>query len=628
MTRTPATVTLELATGELTGLFTFDESLFDGDDVLAGEFGGNVFFDLTGRDQLVSISRGMKPDLGGINQGTAETTLTDEDGDFNPENPTSPIADDLDVMLPLRIRGTHPSLFENYRDTVLADEPAAYYRLDEASGTLCRDSSGNELDGTYTGGVTLGQAGALSGDADTAALMNGTSGDMRSLTVPTPAGAFSVEFWLKPSALSNYNQGIGAVNHWGAFLFHSEAGGGAFVGTDVATRFGPGETGVVLAVGQWSHIVYTYDGANGRLYRDGALTAGPKAQTAPGAWGGFTTCHTGIGTAIEGTLDEVAIHPTALSAARILAHYEAGTGTGGDARTAGLFYGFLRDYEHDPDLNVRKSYLSAVDFFEWLGEAGVKPVIAATGPISEGEAIGLILDAAQWTDPTLRDLDEGGTLADFSADGTQTGLALIQGIVTVTLGLFFVRGDGVVRYISRETRFSPQASIATLNGSLITGAKPRKSVDQVRNRITVTRSGGTPQDAVDEESRRKYGYRDHSIESAYFVADSDALSLANLYVLLYGRPRAPIRQVELVNRDDESILLQLTLEIGDRVTVSEASGGTDAEGEIVGIQHRWMPGGEWRTRYLISTIASTLQFFTFDDDTGASVFDGTAVLAY
>lgn len=410
MSRTPADVTFELAlTGELTGLFTLEESLLDGDDVLAGDFGGNVFDDLTGRDMTIIIARGATSDLGGINQGTCRALLNDPDGDFNPANPDSPVAATMDVMRPGRIRGTHPDV----------------------------------------------------------------------------------------------------------------------VGTK------------------------------------------------------------------------------------------------------GLFYGFLRDYEHDPDLNVRKTTLSLVDLFEWLGVAGVKPTIASTGPITEGAAIGLILDAAQWTDPDLRDLDDGGTLADFSADGTQTGLEIIEDIVQAGLGLFFIRGDGVARFISRDSRFAPRTPVATLDGSLITGAKPRKSVDQVRNRITVTRTGGTPQTATDEDSRMAYGYRDASaISSDYFATDADALALAQLYVLLYGRPREPVRQVELINRDDESIALQLTLEIGDVVTVQEASGGTDVEGEILGIQHRWLTGGEWRTRYLISTIASSLTFFTLDDTTGASVLDGDAVLAY
>ena len=35
-----------------------------------------------------------------------------------------------------------------------------HYKLDETSGTVCADSSGNGHDGTYMNGATLGQAGA------------------------------------------------------------------------------------------------------------------------------------------------------------------------------------------------------------------------------------------------------------------------------------------------------------------------------------------------------------------------------------------------------------------------------------------------------------------------------------
>jgi hypothetical protein len=410
MPRTPAVITTEMAlTGELTGLFVLDESLLDGDDVLAGDFNGNVFDDLTGRDMIIGISRGAGVNLVSMQQGEAGVSLSDPDGDFNPENPTSPIADELDVMRPLRIRATHPDV----------------------------------------------------------------------------------------------------------------------------------------------------------------------------------------------------------------------------AGTVGLFYGFVRDIEHDPDVNVRQSALSAVDLTEWLGDAGVKPVIASTGPISEGAAIGLVLDAAGCTDPAMRDLDDGGTLADFQADGTESGISLIGGVVQVGLGLFFMRGDGVVRYIGREARFAPQSPVATLDGSLITGVRPRRSVDGVMNRITVTKTGGAPQEAVDEDSRRRYGYRDGSpITSPYFVSDADALSLAQLKVALYARGRAPLREVELINRDDVSIVQQLEREIGDHVTVQESMGGTNAVGEIVGVKHS-LPGADiHRTRFLVASEATSLTFFTLDDDTGASVLDGTAVLAY
>jgi len=51
-----------------------------------------------------------------------------------------------------------------YRATVLADTPLAYWRLGETTGTVAHDETGNGHDGTYIGGYTLGQTGALTGD--------------------------------------------------------------------------------------------------------------------------------------------------------------------------------------------------------------------------------------------------------------------------------------------------------------------------------------------------------------------------------------------------------------------------------------------------------------------------------
>ena len=48
-----------------------------------------------------------------------------------------------------------------------ADAPAAYWRLDETSGTSATDSTGGRT-GTYTGGYTLNQTGALSDVTDKA----------------------------------------------------------------------------------------------------------------------------------------------------------------------------------------------------------------------------------------------------------------------------------------------------------------------------------------------------------------------------------------------------------------------------------------------------------------------------
>jgi hypothetical protein len=77
-----------------------------------------------------------------------------------------------------RIRGS-----QGRSDGVLGLSPIAYWRLGEASGTSAADASGNGHTGTYVGSPTLGVAGLLTGDADTAV----TFGSGKYVTTPTPA---------------------------------------------------------------------------------------------------------------------------------------------------------------------------------------------------------------------------------------------------------------------------------------------------------------------------------------------------------------------------------------------------------------------------------------------------------
>jgi hypothetical protein len=91
-------------------------------------------------------------------------------------------------------------LLSIYTAAVLQDNPVAYWRLDEpANSTTALDASGHGADGTYVGGVTLGQTGALAEDPDTAALFDGAGGHVDFAN--TLAGNdFSVEAWVKTTA--------------------------------------------------------------------------------------------------------------------------------------------------------------------------------------------------------------------------------------------------------------------------------------------------------------------------------------------------------------------------------------------------------------------------------------------
>ena len=75
-----------------------------------------------------------------------------------------------------------------YASTVLNDGPALYDRLGDPSGAISPDSSGNGNTGSYAGGVTLNQPGALVNDPDGAALFNGSTGYVRA---PNASSRFS-----------------------------------------------------------------------------------------------------------------------------------------------------------------------------------------------------------------------------------------------------------------------------------------------------------------------------------------------------------------------------------------------------------------------------------------------------
>jgi Concanavalin A-like lectin/glucanases superfamily len=216
-----------------------------------------------------------------------------------------------------------------YKDEVLADSPKGYWRLGDASGSTATEKMRADH-GTYTNGPTLAATGALTGDSDTAVTFDGTNDYV---TVPYDSwlnpSSVTLEGWAKPTGGSGTARTVTASQD-------TNTGYLLGIGTDNKWRFtvGTGSATTVVAststvtINSWAHVVGTYDGTTATLYVNGisvgsSATArtvnstqplGIGATDAGGSWAGYFT----------GSLDEIAVYATALSSARVQAHYLMG----------------------------------------------------------------------------------------------------------------------------------------------------------------------------------------------------------------------------------------------------------------------------------------------------------------
>lgn len=226
-----------------------------------------------------------------------------------------------------------------YAQTVLSDSPFGYYRHGEPAGfsiTSAYDWSGNTFTGTYGGGFTLGQPGAIYNDSNTAVLFNGSTGkvDLAAGLSVTGLSAVTLEAWVNLSTTTFTNARVLSNDHTSAdnkgceLIMSSNA-------TGVTFTVGNGSTFLNLAgsftfsASTWYHVVATWSASGGaKIYVNGtSIASGSLSGTiaAPTNSMGIAYAPATNANFFPGTLDEVAIYPTSLSLARIQAHYNVGT---------------------------------------------------------------------------------------------------------------------------------------------------------------------------------------------------------------------------------------------------------------------------------------------------------------
>lgn len=223
-----------------------------------------------------------------------------------------------------------------YAAEVLADSPLAYWRLGDASGTTMTDSSGNSRNGTYVNSPTLGATGLLTTDADTCVDWDGSNDHATVTSAAWMNGwtAFTAEAIVKPDTVSG-DRIIVCRTSWlggptdGGRGWHLIIQGGQF---NLGIRFTDGtaidsKVGPTVTAGTTYHAAMVFSPTTLKLYLNGTevyTTTAHAGKTVNSPVTDLRLSREAYGVGFfDGKMDEVAVYGTALSAARVAAHYAA-----------------------------------------------------------------------------------------------------------------------------------------------------------------------------------------------------------------------------------------------------------------------------------------------------------------
>jgi hypothetical protein len=561
-----------------------------------------------------TTTRGRNAELDQFRPGKATIVLANDDRRFDPTYTAGPYWPDVVPMRRIRIRatwaGTTYDLFSGYVDgwqqnyshpevaecvvtatdafsvlanvelptspyavTVLQDSPVHWWRLGEPNDeTTVADFGSDPVPGTYHG-TTKGQPGAIALEPDTAVAFNGTSTDW--VEFPYQAriqgNVYTVELWLKIGPTTPATD----TDYWFISLNRSSGSGeGEPFGRVNITTAGVGTVrwgGLIgttnINDGAWHHVVLATSPTNTTLWVDANLedteaTVIPSTS-ADGVYLGYKTSVFSAFTQgwWPGSIDEVAIYDTTLSAARIGFHNTAG-------RTP------------------------------WRGDL-------------TGARIGRLLDAVGW--PTAdRDVDTGRSTLQ-SSDLGGIALSALQKVEETEQGRLFVTAAGKVRFISRDNLL--KAPYTTVQATFGDDGAELEYADLVYvyddqlifNEVVVSRDDGTAQIAKDADSQTRYLRRTRVVDGLLHQSDTVSLDLAHWVLIHYKDPMLRVERMVLepsAGNQATHFPHVLGRELSERIRVlrrpQQVGSAVDQEVLIEGIEHRVTPDLRWQTTWSLS----------------------------
>lgn len=221
---------------------------------------------------------------------------------------------------------------DTYATAILDDTPRLYWRLDESGPATAANAARS---------ITYQVPGPTS--PDTAIALNGYPSYVKTTKQFSDPTRYSLEIWFKTSSVRGGkligfgDQQAGASGNYDRHIYMTNSGllvFGQYTGA-TTTISSPGS----YNDGLWHYAVGTYDGSSISLYVDGTQVASASAgapQNYTGYWrlgydnlNGWPSAPSSQ--SFEGSIGEVAVYSSALTATQVSNHYVAAGGTNYDS---------------------------------------------------------------------------------------------------------------------------------------------------------------------------------------------------------------------------------------------------------------------------------------------------------
>lgn len=300
-----------------------------------------------------------------------------------------------------------------------------------------------------------------------------------------------------------------------------------------------------------------------------------------------------------------------------------------------LFSGFITNYDtgfRQGNDELSTVTLKCTDGFKLLAGSGITTVTGSGVQLS-GARVNAILDEIDWP-ISLREIDAGDSILQADPGTDRDALQALFNVEQSEFGGIFLDGNGKVNFVGRNAliatpafpvyEFSDQGVDISYTNAVV-------ALDDTTliNDVSITREGGTTQNAFDQDSINKFFLHSGTRSGILVQTDAEALDQAEGILATRKDPEIRIDSIQLNLYDDANPnkpLAGVDIDLLDGVTVTKTTPGSSSvvQSSLVNAIHHDITKSSWMTT--LYTTEPLLAGFVLDSDVSGIL--GEDVLSY